>query len=421
MFNIKLLWLNVSKNKFGTLMIMLLTGLSVALSVTVNLQERAFREGSARAAERFDLVIGGLGSETQLVLSTVFLQPSPLPLIDTQNLTALEADSRVKWVAPLALGDFTKGMPIIGTSKVFVTDGGEKEIQGRLFERDFEAAVGARTGYQIGDKFSPIHGQVGESGSHSHSDIEYEVVGVLPEDHSIWDTAILVPIETIWEVHAHHQEGQQSGEHTELHHHSPFPIKTKPTHINQIPEMHEHSELGVSAIIVKPTSFSAAYQLRSEYRNSQTQALFPAEVLVKVYGVLGDSKEVLSWIAVVMQILIGIALMMIITLYLKQQQKQIAAWRIFGAPRHKILWLVWSSLLLLITLSIILGAILGYIATLLISQHISLKSGFALPVSFTLEDVSQLFLILSISVIFALIPSLMLYAQSPVKILQERD
>ncbi|TCP95589.1 putative ABC transport system permease protein [Cricetibacter osteomyelitidis] len=416
MLMIKLLWLNFSKNKFGTLMIMLLIALSVALSVAVNLQERAFREGSARAAERFDLVIGGLGSETQLVLSTVFLQPSMLPLIETQNLTALSMDSRVQWAAPLAFGDFTKGMPIIGTSKTFVTDGGKRQVQGRLFERAFEAVVGARTGYRIGDKFSPLHGQVGEHGAHSHDEVEYEVVGILPEDHSIWDTAVLVPIETLWEVHAHRDQ-----KHNHVHSHPVTNKALPPTEINQLTDIHEHSELGVSAIIVKPVSFAAAYQLRSEYRNDHTQALFPAEVLVKVYGVLGDSKTVLSWIAVVTQVLVGIALMMIITLYLKQQQKQIAAWRIFGAPRYKILWLVWFGLFLLLTFSVIAGAALGYIATLIISQQISLKSGFTLLVGFTLEDISQISLMLFTAVVIALVPSLILYTKSPVKMLREEN
>ena len=63
----------------GALAVVVLIALSVALSVTVTLQERAVRLGSARAAEKFDLLVGGAGSETQLALSAVFLQPAPLP------------------------------------------------------------------------------------------------------------------------------------------------------------------------------------------------------------------------------------------------------------------------------------------------------------------------------------------------------
>lgn len=42
----------------GALAVVVLIALSVALSVTVTLQERAVRLGSARAAEKFDLLVG---------------------------------------------------------------------------------------------------------------------------------------------------------------------------------------------------------------------------------------------------------------------------------------------------------------------------------------------------------------------------
>ncbi len=57
---------------------MVLIALSVALCTVVTLQERAVRLGSARAAEKFDLVVGAAGSETQLTPFCVFLQPAPL-------------------------------------------------------------------------------------------------------------------------------------------------------------------------------------------------------------------------------------------------------------------------------------------------------------------------------------------------------
>ncbi|MDG2958449.1 ABC transporter permease [Exercitatus varius] len=404
MLNLKLLFLNFRNNKLGTFMTILLIALSVALSITVSLQERAFREGSAKAAERFDVVIGGLGSDVQLILSSVFLQPAVLPLIATENLTALLNDSRVEWAAPLVFGDFTQGMPIIGTSNTFIQSN-YRTLTGRSFKRAFEAVVGAKTGYRIGDTFTPLHGQAGESGGHSHNEIHYEVVGILPMDHSIWDNAVLVPVESLWETHVHHNEENRNNLHR---------VHTNvPTSINGLTDIHDHAEQGISAIIVKPKSFSAAYQLRSQYRNAQTQAIFPAEVLVKVYATLGDGKTVLTWVAIAAQILVAIALMMIITLYLKQQQRQILAWRIFGAARSRIFLLSWLALLILIVIAVILGIIIGYICAYTISAQLSLKSGFALPVHFTVEDGYHIFSILCCALLMALIPSFMLYKQSP--------
>ncbi|PJG85972.1 ABC transporter permease [Conservatibacter flavescens] len=396
MLRLKLLCLNIRKHPLGSLMIVLLIAFSVALSMTVNLQERAFREGSTKAAERFDLVIGGLGSETQLVLSTVYLQPAMLPLIPTQHLTELEKNPQVQWAAPLAFGDFYQGMPLVGTNKAFIAHNYTLQ-QGRNFEQHYEAVVGKKTGLNIGDVFSPVHGQIGESGAHAHEAVEYRVVGVLPEEQSIWDSAILVPIESIWDIHAHH-------DHEDTHAHE---------------DAHEHADLGVSAIIVKPKTFSAAYNLRAQYRNEHTQALFPAEVLVKIYSILGDSKTVLTWIASITQILVATALMMVIVLYFRQQQRQIAAWRIFGAPRHKILLFAWLSLLLLVVIAMVLGTMLGYMVAQVIANALSAKSGFAMPVYLQGEDAYHLFLLFIIAMCIALIPSFILYRQSPTQILNK--
>ena len=107
--DIRLLWA-------GSLVVMLLVALATALGVGVILQERALRLGSARAADKFDLVIGAGGSETQLVLSSIFLQPSPLPLLPGDILSKLTADPRVDWVSPVGFGDSYSGYPIFGTS-----------------------------------------------------------------------------------------------------------------------------------------------------------------------------------------------------------------------------------------------------------------------------------------------------------------
>ncbi len=87
----------------------------MALSIAVSISERAFREGSTNAAEKFDLIIGASGSEIQLVLSTVFLQPTKLNLIDYAILNEIKQNPNTAWAAPL-----TFDMPIIGTDNTFI-------------------------------------------------------------------------------------------------------------------------------------------------------------------------------------------------------------------------------------------------------------------------------------------------------------
>ena len=63
----------------------LLIAVSVGLGVGLIAQERGIRKGTARAAEKFDLVVTAPGSEVQMMLATVYLQPVDVPLIDGSN------------------------------------------------------------------------------------------------------------------------------------------------------------------------------------------------------------------------------------------------------------------------------------------------------------------------------------------------
>ena len=47
----------------GALVVVLLIGSATALGMAVRIEERALRLGSARAADRFDLVVGAAGSQ----------------------------------------------------------------------------------------------------------------------------------------------------------------------------------------------------------------------------------------------------------------------------------------------------------------------------------------------------------------------
>ncbi|WP_350238586.1 FtsX-like permease family protein [Pectobacterium colocasium] len=448
----RLIWVDWRRLWPGVLVVVLLIAMATALSISVSLQERALRMGSAKAADRFDLVIGAPGSETQLVLSSVFLQPSALTLIPAQVLADLEKNPLVAWAAPVAFGDFYQGMPIVGTTPPLVTDNGKRQlIAGRVFNDDFEAVVGEQTGLRVGSTFSPIHGQVGVEGAHAHDDVIYTVVGVLPADGSAWDKAILVPVNAVWRVHgihpphdaddAHHDhdehgqgetahaQGEQPADehHNDAHpaedaasddHHAdaeaaqPVMASHADEHVEAEAHGHAH-QAGLPAIVVKPKTIAGAYQLRSLYRSNTTLAVFPGEVLVKLYSMLGDIRELLTYISLGTQGLVGVAVAMVAVIHLRQRQKQIGALRAFGAPRYGIFTLIWSGLMSLVSVGVLLGVGLGYLAARAIAVIMSEKSGFVLPVTLEWEDIHFVLLLLLVAAVVLTIPAMLSYRQSP--------
>ena len=175
----------------------------MALGVAVSAQERALRQGSARAAEKFDLVVGAPGSETQLVLSSVYLQVAAIDLVDPAVLEELTREPTVRFASPLGFGDNYRGHPVVGVIPAFVEHlAGSALAEGRSFQVLDEVVVGADVDLPIGASFHPVHGTVAVRGAEEHGGFSYRVVGRLPPLGNPWDRAIVSPIEAVWWVHS---------------------------------------------------------------------------------------------------------------------------------------------------------------------------------------------------------------------------
>lgn len=410
----------------ASLVVVLLVALATALGVAVTLQERALRLGSARAADKFDLIVGAPGSETQLVLSSVFMQPAALPLMSGDVLTRLVADPRVAWAAPIGFGDNFEGFPIVGTTRALISGTTTGFTDGRMFALEVEAVVGSAVNLALGAEVKPMHGAAGEGGE-THADSVYHVVGKLQPTGTAWDRAILVPIQAVWHIHGlgedHDHEHEAGADHAaetdheaegeEHHHHGHIDADAA------IDEDFDHGVPGLPAILVKPKTIGDAYALRQAYRaDGQTRAVFPAEVLTSLYATLGDARTVLMYVAYGAELLVGAALILIAVIHVAQRRRQIGALRAFGAPRLAVFGIVWLELLLLVILGVGAGFGLGYVAAELLAGLFTAESGVHLPVEFTRTDGYMALTFLAVASLMAALPALMAYRQSPVEALR---
>lgn len=414
---------DLKRHWLGALALVLLVAFATALSVAVTLQERALRLGSARAADHFDLVIGAAASETQLVLSSVFLQTSLLPLMEGNVLEKLSHDPRVAWAAPVGFGDSYKNYPIIGTTSKLVEALSPKLVSGKMFTALHEAVVGANVEVSTETSMVPLHGNAGEGGHH-HNDITYKMVGRMAPTGGAWDNAILVPIEAVWAVHGMEHDHDHDHEHSHANEtadehaaHSDHEHKHK--HAEEaLQTSFENGAANVPAIIVKPKTIADAYKLRQEYRGNGTTAVFPAEVLTNLYAMLGNAKSILMFVALGTQILIGCALIFVALLHIGERRRQIGALRALGASRGKIFTLVWSEVAILLGAGILSGFALGFVVSKLLSRLMTQSSGFAMPVTFEAQDFNTMLVMLMSASVIGLLPALMAYRQSPVSALR---
>lgn len=420
----------------GSLVVVLLVAMATALGVTVTLQERALRLGTARAADKFDLVIGAAGSETQLVLSSVFLQAAPLPLVSGATLAKLANDPRVAWAGPVGFGDSFAGYPIVGTTTALINNTSGGFLEGEGFADGEDAVIGSAVDLPIGAEIKPMHGTA-EEGGHTHTEIVYHVQGRLKPTGTPWDRAILVPISSVWHIHGMdgdghdhehekagetHEEGHEghdhaSGAHEEGHEHHDH-AHAAGEEAEALSEVFTSETPGVPAILVKPKSIADAYKLRQQYRQGNTLAVFPGEVLTKLYATLGDAREVLSVVAIGAQLLVAASLILVTLTHIVQRRKQIGALRALGAPRSSISLIVWTELFALFASGIALGFAIGFAAAKIITGMLVAKSGVVMPVEFAKTDLAQALVLLAVAAGLAILPAWLAYRQSPVEALR---
>jgi putative ABC transport system permease protein len=403
----------------GSLVVILLVSLATGLGVTVTLQERALRLGTARAADKFDLVIGAAGSETQLVLSSVFLQAAPLPLVGGNTLVSLTQDPRVAWAAPVGFGDSFAGYPIVGTTTALIENTAGGFLEGVTFADGEDAVIGSAVDLPIGAEIKPMHGTAQEGG-HTHTEIAYHVQGRLKSTGTPWDNAILVPIRSVWHIHGMEGDDHDHGDHGHDHAHDEAHAHDHDgeEHQGGLTEIFSAGTPGVPAILVKPKSIADAYKLRQQYRQGNTLAVFPGEVLTRLYATLGDAREVLSIVAIGAQVLVAASLILVTLIHVVQRRKQIGALRAFGAPRASISLIVWTELFTLFATGIALGFAIGFAASKIITGMLMAKSGVVMPVEFAKADMMQAGLLLAVAALFATLPAWLAYRQSPVEALR---
>ena len=243
-----------------------------------------------------------------------------------------------------------------------------------------------------------------------HEGFAYRVVGRLPRLGNPWDRAIVVPIEAVWLVHAlplgHavdeallHPEGAAGAPDFAV---VPLGPPWDPAYLP-----------GVPAIVVKPASFAAAYQLRQEYRaRNDATAVFPAEVLVQLYGLLGDVRDLVAVISVLTQVLVIGAVLLAVLASLAQRRRLIGVLRALGASRGFVFATVWSGVALMLAVAGVLGLGLGYLSALLLSRLFAAETGVALPVALSGQEFGLVLAIAAGGLLLATIPAALAYRGS---------
>lgn len=386
---------NLIRNRGANLLFALLIAAAVALAIGVSAQERALRQASAHAADKFDLLIGAPGGRMDLMLAAIFARPLAVELVPGSLLAELAANRRVAFAAPVAFGDSVGDAPVIGTTAEFLAHLGGA-VTGRIWATEAEAVAGAATGYAIGDTLAPAHGHGPGADGEAHG-MGLTVVGIMPPTGTPWDGAVIVPVEQVWGVHGLATGKDPAG----------------PDAARLGPPFDPAFTPGIPAIVVRPDSAASAYVLRQTYRTAATQAFFPAEVLVELYSYLGDVARLMQVFALATQALVILAILAGVSALMRLQRRQIGVLRALGAPRGYIGVATWVYLFALVAGGVTLGIALGWIAAQVVSTLFAGETGMAITARLTGRELSLAALTLAVGAVLAALPAL-LVARGPI-------
>jgi putative ABC transport system permease protein len=384
----------------------LIVAATIAMLAVVTLLSAGTHAGLVRATEPFDLIVGAKGSPNQLVLNTVFLKDVPIGNVSHEIYEKLSENPLVASAIPLAFGDNYKGYTIVGSgSDIFSHEpkvGQGKWLQfaaGRPFSVPFEAVVGAKAaqelGLKLGDEFKSAHGFI--PGGHTHDHV-YQVVGILQPVNGPYDQAVLVPIESIWLAHEKH-ESKAEGEAIEDSH------------------KHEH-EHEVTAILVKPKGYSEAMRLYQQFQQEKgAQMIFPAQVIVQLFSILGQGEQMLRSIAYVI-IVMGL-MIMTLSVYWSAlgRARDRAILRALGASARDIFTVVLAESALLTILGVVLGILTGHGIYLTLVKVMESKTAIVLASGVTLEEIYIIIGGTLFGILAGLIPAVLTYKMDVAKYL----
>ncbi|WP_018632499.1 FtsX-like permease family protein [Neomegalonema perideroedes] len=417
---------SLARNPFTVLLFIGLIALAAALGVAVGAQERALRQGSARAADKFDLIVAAPGGRTDLLLSTVFLRPSAVELLTPEATAKALNDPDAVFAAPLAFGDQAAGSPVIGTSAAFVEHLSGGLAEGRLFAAQEEAVVGALVAVGPGGALEIRHGDADSLGGgldadayedhddhdhehgdedhgHDHADVDSHgsiaVVGRMRPTGTPWDRAVVVPVEYVWTTHGL-GDGQASGAER----------IGPPWDAARLP--------GVPAIVMRPESVPAAYGLRARYRTAESTAFFPAEALLDLYEVMGGATRIMSALILTAQILVAAAILAGLLAVLDLQRRRFAMLRALGAPAGFVLLTVWLYVAVMVVAGAVLGLALGWGLSALASGAIGRATGIAFVAQPGWREVGGVGLLAAAALLMALPTAWRVYRRSSVEALR---
>lgn len=401
----KTVWLlaftSVMSRRLHSVLSVIAVASGIALLCALYLLGQGLERRIERSAGKVDVIAGAKGSPLQLVLSTLYHADIPTGNIDMKDFAALSRHPLVRQAIPLAVGDAYHGWRVVGTTADYIGLYGADVDRGRIFSAPFEVVAGAATGLKPGMSFYASHGFSADE-SDVHKAHAYTVVGVLGHSGTVLDRLLMTPLESVQQLHAHHDhdEGLHEDHHEDGHGHE------EDDHGHEGEEGAEHQ---LTAVLIKTRSAAAVLNLPRQINTSDTvMAAVPSYEIARFLKSVGVGKDVVTALSLALVVLAGLMLFSGLSSGLLQRRHDMAVLRVMGASPALLFATMMCEGLFVGGLGAVLGVMAAHGIALMAASQISALSGLIEPSGFLiiqLEDFYFVGLGLLIGMISALLPA----------------
>ncbi|MFK8009162.1 MAG: ABC transporter permease [Saprospiraceae bacterium] len=382
MSTLKLAWKNLTNKPLNMALSLVLFALGVGMISMIFLIENQVQEKFDKNLAGISLVIGAKGSPLQMILCNMYHVDDPTGNVKIQDVKPFLSGRNplIDKAIPLSLGDSYKGFRIVGTTQDYPELYNVKISDGKIWKNNFEANIGADVAkianLKIGDTFHSTHGFLSD-GMNGHDHGEFKVVGIFQKSNSVIDQLVLSTTQSIWEVHADHDEPARTEEETDNH-------EGHDDHDHSAHDHHDHSghdhahenatppkplieevDQEITSILIKfkessKKSFQALTMLRGINENTEVMAASPAIELNRLYDNMSLGESFLRNLAMIIVFVSGLSIFISLFSSLRDRKYELALMRVMGATP--------SKLFILIILEGLLLAIIGYVIGIILSH-----------------------------------------------------
>ena len=313
---------NMAIKKTQVILIILSIVISAGIAVLAFNVATQVDEGITNNAGYYSAIVGPAGSSTQLAMNSMYFTDEPVGTVPYSIVTTLQQDSRVTQVIPFAMADNYNGYGVVGTTPAFLQS---KDLRaGEMFAADetLQAVVGSNiakyNSLEVGDVIYTSHSA---NGSDLHTK-GITIVGILKESHSSYDNIVFTQLKTLWEMHEHGEQEENSAEE------------------------HHHTHGTVCAVLVNTKNPGFAMQLVEEYDGkiitaddgdtTTLQAIEPMSVVRDVLNDADDTKYIVFVLCAVILVMNIMIISIITLLNMYHSAKEISLMRLIGISMKRI-------------------------------------------------------------------------------------